>query len=283
MQHNSHVDHIHAFRTLHTTGSPLVLPNVWDVASARLVARAGAAAIATTSAGVAWSLGAADGDRLDRDRAIDLVGRIVAAVDLPVTADIESGYAADAAGVAETVARVLAAGAAGINLEDGTSDPARPLRPVAEQVTRIAAARRAADRAGVPLFVNARTDVHLRAVGEPAGRLAETARRAETYLTAGADGIFVPGVADPDTISALVGAVGPAPLNVLVGPGSPAVAELAALGVARISAGSSIAQAAYAVVRNAAAELLGIGRYGPLTDAVDYGELNALLTDGSPG
>ncbi|MFF9094154.1 isocitrate lyase/phosphoenolpyruvate mutase family protein [Streptomyces sp. NPDC014802] len=262
-----------AFRSLHVPGRPLVLPNAWDTTSARIVEDAGAAAVATTSAGLAWALGAADGDRLDRDRALDAVARIAGAVRVPVTADIESGYAADAAGVGDTIRRVIAAGAVGVNIEDalyGSGEDA--LRPVAEQAERLAAAREAADAVGVPLFVNARIDTFLRG----AGGVDLTLERAAAFLAAGADGIFVPGVVDPVAVKALAEGID-APLNVMAGPGAPSVAELAALGVARVSIGSGIAQAAHAVVRRAAQELLGEGTYGALAGGLDYGELNALL------
>ncbi|WP_328511030.1 isocitrate lyase/phosphoenolpyruvate mutase family protein [Streptomyces mirabilis] len=273
-----------AFRALHIPGRPLVLPNAWDTASARLVEEAGAAAVATTSAGLAWDLGTADGDRLDRDRALGAVARVAAAVRVPVSADIESGYAKDAAGVGDTIRAVLAAGAVGVNIEDAlygregddgedAGDGGRgPLRPVAEQAERIAAARAAADAAGVPLFINARIDTVLRG----AGGVEETLERAAAFLAAGADGIFVPGAVDPGTVKSLVAGV-EGPLNVLAGPGAPSVAELAALGVARISTGSSIAQAAHAVVRRAARELLSAGTYDSLTGGLDYAELNTLL------
>jgi 2-methylisocitrate lyase-like PEP mutase family enzyme len=272
-----------AFRALHTPGRPLVLPNAWDAASALLVEEAGAAAVATTSAGLAWDLGTADGDRLDRDRALGAVARIAAAVRVPVSADIESGYAKDAAGVGETIRAVLEAGAVGVNIEDALYDGEGddvgggrgPLRPVAEQAERIAAARAAADAAGVPLFINARIDTVLRG----AGGVQETLERAAAFLAAGADGIFVPGAVDPETVKSLVAGV-EGPLNVLVGPGAPSVAELAALGVARISAGSSIAQAAHAVVRRAARELLSAGTYDSLTGGLDYAELNTVLGGG---
>ncbi len=265
-----------AFRALHTAGRPLVLPNAWDAASARVIEAAGARAIATTSAGVAWDLGAADGDRLGRDRALGAVATIAAAVGVPVSADIESGYATDAAGVAETVRGVLAAGAVGVNIEDAAYEGDAPLRAPADQAARIETARKTADAAGVPLFINARVDTYLRAVGQEADRLALTLERAAAYLAAGADGIFVPGVADPDTLAALVAGIG-GPLNVTAGPGAPSVAELAALGVARVSTGARIAQAAHAVVREAALELLAKGTYGPLEGGLDYGELNTLL------
>jgi 2-methylisocitrate lyase-like PEP mutase family enzyme len=265
-----------AFAALHRGPTPLVLANAWDVASARIVEAAGAPAIATTSAGVAWSLGYPDGDAVDVDRAIDLIARIAAAVDVPVTADIESGYAADAAGVGRTVGRVLEAGAVGINLEDAATGGDSPLRPVPEQAERLAAARAAARSQGVELYINARTDVYLRSVGAPAERLPATLERAAAYIEAGATGIFVPGVTEPATVAELVRGIG-APVNVLVGPGAPPVGQLAELGVARISTGSSLAAAAYAVAQRAARELAGPGTYQALAGELDYGALNALF------
>ncbi|MFJ8198137.1 isocitrate lyase/phosphoenolpyruvate mutase family protein [Streptomyces sp. NPDC096152] len=271
---NTPRDRALAFRALHVPGRPLVLANVWDAMSARVVEEAGAAAVATTSAGLAWALGAADGDRLDRDRALAALARITGVVGVPVTADIESGYAEDAAGVADTVRAVLAAGAVGVNIEDALYvEGAGPLRPVAEQAERIAAAREAADAAGVPLFVNARVDTFLRGAGD----VDLTLERAAAYRAAGADGIFVPGAVDPGIVKVLADGV-EAPLNILAGPGAPPVAELAALGAARVSTGSSLAAAAHALVRRAARELLDAGTYGALADGLAYGELNALLT-----
>ncbi|MCF3129434.1 isocitrate lyase/PEP mutase family protein [Streptomyces olivochromogenes] len=266
-----------AFRSLHVPGRPLVLPNAWDAMSARLTEDAGAAAVATTSAGLAWALGAADGDRLERGRALDAVARIAATVRVPVSADIESGYADDPAGVADTVRAVLAAGAVGVNIEDALyEEGSGPLRPVGEQAERIAAAREAADAQGVPLFVNARIDTFLRGAGD----VDATLERAAAFRAAGADGIFVPGAVDPGTVKVLADGVD-GPLNILVGPGAPPVAELAALGVARISTGSALAEAAHAVVRRAARELLDAGTYGALAGGLAYGELNALLAQGS--
>ncbi|MFJ9893227.1 isocitrate lyase/phosphoenolpyruvate mutase family protein [Streptomyces sp. NPDC091280] len=265
-----------ALHALHVPGRPLVLPNAWDAASARLAEDAGAAAVATTSAGLAWALGVPDGDRLDRDRALAAVARIASAVAVPVSADIETGFAKDPEGVADTVRAVLAAGAAGVNIEDALYGGEGVLRPIAEQAERIAAAREAADAEGVPLFVNARIDTFLR----DAGGLDAALERAAAFRAAGADGIFVPGVVEPGTVKELVDGID-GPLNVLVGPGAPPVAELAALGVARVSAGSTVALAAYAVARRAARELLDTGTYGALTGGLGYGELNALLGQGS--
>ncbi|MFD8811112.1 isocitrate lyase/phosphoenolpyruvate mutase family protein, partial [Streptomyces sp. NPDC059627] len=250
-----------------------VPPPAWAAVRPRRREAGGPAGVAHTRGGRAGALGAGDGDRLDRDRALEAVGRIVATVRVPVSADIESGYAEDPEGVADTVRAVLAAGAVGVNIEDALyGTEGGPLRSVAGQVERIAAARAAADAAGVPLFVNARIDTFLRA----AGGVDATLERAAAFRAAGADGIFVPGVVDPETVKALVEGVG-LPLNVLVGPGAPAVAELAALGVARVSAGSGLAEAAHASVRRAARELLDAGTYGALAGGIGYGELNTLL------
>ncbi|WP_372349090.1 isocitrate lyase/phosphoenolpyruvate mutase family protein [Streptomyces sp. KL116D] len=260
-------DSVHAFRALHTSDRPLALANAWDVASALVVESAGAPAIATTSAGVAWSLGRPDGDALTRDEAVAAIARIAAAVTVPVTADIETGYGDGPDDVAETVRQVVAAGAAGVNIEDGT-------RPPADLAARLAAAR---DAVGDDLFLNARIDTYLFGLGEDGTRLKETLERAHRYVEAGADGIFVPGVTDLDTVAALAAGI-PVPLNVMVGPGAPSVAEFGAVGVARVSLGSGVAQAAYTAARRAAQELLGTGGYAPLADAVDFGELNALLS-----
>lgn len=257
------------FHSLHDTARPLALANAWDVASALVVEAAGAQAVATTSAGVAWSMGMPDGDRLGRERALAVITRIAAAVTVPVTADIESGFAAATADVAVTVEGLLAAGAVGINIEDGACG-------VDELAARITVARTVADRAGVRLFINARTDVFLRGIGAPDQRVTESINRAARYLEAGADGIFVPGLVDATTIAELTAGIG-APVNVMAGPGSLSVAELARVGVARVSVGSGVAEAAYAVVHRATAELLASGTYESVAGGLEYGVLNGLL------
>ncbi|MFJ5215256.1 isocitrate lyase/phosphoenolpyruvate mutase family protein [Streptomyces sp. NPDC088354] len=260
------------FRSLHVPGRPLLLANAWDAASARVAERAGAAAVATTSSGVSWTLGTADGGHVDPSLALALTARVAAAVAVPVSADIEGGYATGPEGVADTVRAVLAAGAVGVNIEDSFAGGPRPLRAPADQASRIAAARRAADEAGVPLFVHARTDTFLRGPGD----IEETLARAAVYLDAGADGIFVPGVTDPALVSELADGID-APLGVLAGPGAPAVAELAAAGAARVSLGSAVAEAAYALVDRATRELLESGSYAALAGGIPWGELNALM------
>ncbi|MCP2259990.1 2-Methylisocitrate lyase, PEP mutase family [Streptoalloteichus tenebrarius] len=266
------------FHQLHRKGQPLVLPNAWDVASARIVEDAGAPAVATTSAGVAWALGAPDGDQLDRELAITATARVAAAVSVPVTADLESGFGATADEVADTIRQVVDAGVVGVNLEDALASGSTPLRPAEEQAERLAAARRAAEAANVPLYINARVDTYLRTVGDdPEARLQETLDRARTYLAAGASGIFVPAVPDVETVATLVREVD-APLNILPlkQPGF-TVPELARLGVARISLGAGLAAAAYAVVRRSAKELLTEGTYTELAGALTHPEINALI------
>ena len=273
----SQQDKAKVFHALHVNDPVLVLANAWDVASARVVEAAGASAVATTSAGAAWSLGYPDGDALDVDRAVDLIARVVAAVGVPVTADIESGYAEDPRGVGATIARVLDAGAVGVNLEDAHHGGPAPLRSVSDQAERLAAARAAADTAGIDLYLNARIDTYLRSVGDPADRLQATLDRAGAYLEAGASGLFVPGITEQATVAKLVEGIA-APLNLLVGPGAPSVSALGQLGVARVSAGSSIAAAAYAVAQRAAVEMASTGEYTAITGELDYGTLNALFT-----
>jgi 2-methylisocitrate lyase-like PEP mutase family enzyme len=267
------------FRALHASGADpiLVLPNAWDAITARLVEEAGARAIATTSAGIAWALGHADGQQISRELMLGQVRLIVEQVRVPVTADVESGYATGSPeDVAATVRGVLAAGAVGVNLEDAPGRDGATVLDLKQNVERIRAAREAARAAGVDLFINARTDILLRKVGDESGRFDETVRRARAYVAAGADGVFVPGVSDAETIRRLAAAVG-APLNVIGGPGVPTVPELRALGVARVSVGPGLARSVMAHVRRAAAELFEQGTYGALAEQVGSPEANALF------
>ncbi|MBC7842839.1 MAG: isocitrate lyase/phosphoenolpyruvate mutase family protein [Gemmatimonadaceae bacterium] len=268
------------FRALHAADADpiLVLPNAWDAMSARLIEVAGAQAIATTSAGISWALGRPDGQGLSRDAMAAAVRVIVDAVQVPVSADVESGYGSGTPDdVAETVRAVIDAGAVGLNLEDAPGVNGALVLDAEVQAARIAAGRAAAHSAGVDLFINARTDIYLKKVGDEATRFDETVRRAKLYLAAGADGIFVPGVSDAPTIQKLAAAVG-APLNVIGGPGVPSVPELRTLGVARVSVGPGLARSVMAHIRNAAAEVLGPGTYASLTAQVPSPEANALFT-----
>lgn len=264
------------FRQLHHGKTPLLLPNAWDPGSARLIEASGAAAIATSSAALAWARGYADGGALPPSVLIAAVREIARVISVPLTADVEDGYSTDPRAVAETVQAVASAGAVGINLEDG-KDPPDVL------CAKIAAAKAGAARAGVDLFVNARTDVYLKGLVPSERRVEESIARGLRYREAGADGLFVPAVAEPEAIRRIVESV-PLPLNVLVVSALPPVAELAALGVRRVSAGSGIASAVYGLVRRATAEFLREGRYGAMLEGgMPYPELNALFTtSGAP-
>jgi 2-methylisocitrate lyase-like PEP mutase family enzyme len=268
-----------AFKGMHGPGGALLLPNAWDAWSARVFEQAGFGAIGTTSSGVAWARGYPDGERIGRDEMLAEVARIAAAVDVPVTADIEAGYGPNPGDVAETVRGAIEAGAVGVNLEDGTGDSAAPLFEAPAQAERLAAARAEAERAGVPVVVNARVDTYLAQAGEPAGRLDETVRRGVAYLAAGADCVFVPGVVDPPTVAALARAI-PGPLNVLAGPGAPAAPGLFALGAARVSIGPYATLAAMGLVREIACELRERGTYEPMANtAHGFADAQALFAE----
>jgi 2-methylisocitrate lyase-like PEP mutase family enzyme len=260
------------FRRLHDPGQLLLLPNAWDAGSARLIEACGAAAIATTSAGLAWSRGYRDGNALPPRVLAGAVGEIARVLEVPLSVDVEGGYADDPRLVAEHVAAVVGAGAVGINLEDGAASPDL-------LCCKIAAVRAAASHAGADLFINVRTDVYLRELVPAERALAETIERGGRYRSAGCDGLFVPGLRDAVAIRALVEAVA-LPLNVMVVPGLPPVAELRRLGVRRVSAGQTITQAAYAVTRRAATRFLRDGVYDVMVEpAIGYGEMNALFAD----
>jgi 2-methylisocitrate lyase-like PEP mutase family enzyme len=251
--------------------------NVWDAASARLVQEAGAAALATSSSALSWSCGYPDGNHLPRELAIEALQRIAASTDLPVTADIETGYAgpdgAFADGeLAETVRKVIAAGAVGVNFEDSGG---QPLIGVDEQARRIGVVRRTAENAGINLFINARTDTYLSG-GFPDSAYEETLRRAEAYLAAGASGIFVPGVQDLHVLHDLSRRID-APLNALASLGAPSVGELHDAGVRRISIGGNTAKAAYATVFRVAQDVLGDGNWSELAGARSHEAMDALF------
>jgi 2-methylisocitrate lyase-like PEP mutase family enzyme len=225
------------FHSLHVRGQPLVLFNVWDAGSARAVADGGAAAIATGSWSVAAANGFKDGEHLPVDFALENLRRIVDAVALPVTIDLESGYGDSPEQVAATVAAALKCGAVGCNLEDSFPANGR-LRDIHEQAARYRAARQAADDAGVALFINARTDVFFQtpATAHDSEKVDEALKRARAYADAGASGLFVPGLVAENLIARLVDA-SPLPVNIMAMPGAPDRARLASLGVARISHG----------------------------------------------
>ncbi len=255
------------FRELHRGPRILVMPNAWDVASARLFEEAGAQAIATTSSGIAVSHGYPDGQKIAADEMIAVVARIARAVRVPVTADLESGYG-DPAGTAR---KAIEAGAVGMNFEDAEGGS---LIPIERQVAAIRAIRAAAPE----LFVNARVDVYLGQFGDPSSRFGETVKRALAYAEAGAEGIFVPGVANEQTIADLVRAI-PAPLNILVGPGAPPIPRLEELGVRRVTAGSALSRAAWSAARAAAIEMLAGGTYSCLAESsLSFADMQSLMS-----
>jgi 2-methylisocitrate lyase-like PEP mutase family enzyme len=266
-------------RRLHQGPPILVLPNVWDVVTARIVEASGFAALATTSAGVAFALGYPDGERIGRAEMAAAVGRIAARVRVPLKADMEAGYGRTPQAAAETAQAVIAAGAVGMNLEDAPAD-GEGLFDVALQAERVRAARESAEAAGVPLVINARTDVFLASIGAPETRLSHAVRRLNAYRAAGADCLFAPGVTDRGTIATLVREVA-GPLNVLAGPGCPPVPDLEALGVRRLSLGSGVMRAALGLVRRIAGELQGPGTFTTLLgdEVPPHAEVNRLLGD----
>jgi len=257
------------FRQLHQGPDILLLPNAWDAGSARLIESLGAKAIATTSAGVCWALGYPDGKMVPQAALRAAVAAIARVIAVPLSVDIEGGYAADPAAVGESAAGVVEAGAVGVNIEDGSGAPEL-------LCAKIGAAKQAAARLGVDLFVNARTDVYLRQLAPAATRVAETLARAKRYVEAGADSIFVPGVTAVDEIRAL--AAIDRPLAVMARPTLPPASELAKLGVRRLSAGSGIAEAAWGRAAKLATDFLCDGKSDPLSEgAMAYGEINKLV------
>ncbi len=265
-----------AFRRLHAGPAILVLPNAWDAATARLVEAAGFPALATSSAGVAWALGYADGERISRDEMLAVVRRIASSVRIPVTADMEAGYGPTAEAAADTARGVIAAGGVGLNIEDGTNDGR--LVDIALHEDRIRAIREAGAAARVPLVINARTDAFEVRDWSAAERFSAAVQRANAYGAAGADCLFVPHVSDADTIRRLAREVA-GPLNVIAGPPAPPIPELERLGVRRASLGPRIAQAALGLVRRALRELRDRGTYESMTDLViPFAELQRLVS-----
>ena len=272
----SQLSQAEALRALHRGPGILLLPNAWDAVSARIFEQAGFPAIATTSAGIAFSLGYPDGQRIPREEMFAQIARIARAVQIPVTADVEGGYEDPAL----TARAIIAAGAVGMNLEDASNNPERPLLDLPQQLEKIKAVIAAGKAEGVPLVLNARTDVYLAPAGPPESRYKETLRRLQAFEQAGADCLFVPGIRDPETIASLVGGLH-VPLNILAGPGSPSIAELQKLGVARVSVGSGVMRATVGLVRRFAQEIRERGTYSALENAVPYDELNRIMTRGS--
>jgi 2-methylisocitrate lyase-like PEP mutase family enzyme len=259
----------HIFRSLHH--GLLLLPNAWDAGSARLIESLGAKAIATTSAGVAWSRGYPDGDAVPIDQLLATASAIVRVIRVPLTVDIEGSYSDDLAVVAQVVTGVIDAGAVGINIEDGAGPPDL-------LSSKIEAARQAASRTGGDLFINTRTDVYLRDLAAGDAAVEEVVRRARVYQAAGCDGIFVPGLAAGPAIEAIAAAIDPLPLNIMLVPGLPSFAVLRKQGVRRLSTGSAIAQAALGFAGRLTTDFLAGTSDEMFAAAADYGAMNQLFS-----
>lgn len=272
MSHSSVSDRRRSFHEMHRAGC-FVIPNPWDLGSTRYLQSLGFKALATTSSGFAWSHARPDGG-MPREQVLAHLSELVAATDLPVNADFENGFAHEPAGVAESVRLAVSTGVAGLSIEDATGDPRRPLYPLGEAVERLRAARKAIDALGGDTLLVGRAEGFL--AGRP--DLEETQARLRAYAHAGADCLYAPGVRTPEQISALVDAVAPKPLNVLIGYASDlTVDDLAGLGVRRISLGGSLARAAWGGFMEAARLIAGQGQFAGLAAAAPAEELNRLF------
>lgn len=260
------------FQSLHEAGC-FVIPNPWDVGSARYLKHLGFKALATTSAGAAWSMGYADGD-VPPDRMLAHIADIVAATDLPVNADFEGGYADDPDGVARNVRLCVDTGVAGLSIEDSTGDSAKPLYEIAHAVERVRAAREAIDQTGSDVLLTGRAEGFIR--GRP--NLDEMIERLVAYAKAGADCLYAPGIKTREQISLVIQAVAPKPVNVLVGwPSDLTVADLTALGVRRVSVGGALARAAWGGFIRAASEIAEVGAFNTLGEGAPAADLNRLF------
>ena len=265
------------FRRFHHGAPLLVLPNVWDAASARIVEQAGFRAIATTSSGVAAALGYSDGQHISRDMLIEAIARITRVVECPVTADIEAGYGNSIEEVLQTVKDVITTGVVGINIEDSLKQQEKALADVSYQVELIKALRELATSMDMPLVLNARVDVFLLAIGEPESRFEHALQRANAYLQAGADCIYPIGILDRNMIANLVKDID-GPINILGGPPAPTLPELAQLGVARVSLAGGLMRSVLGQLRTIAQELREHGTYASMnTEALSSSEFRSLF------
>jgi 2-methylisocitrate lyase-like PEP mutase family enzyme len=268
-----------AFRARHRAPPLLLLANAWDALSARIVEEAGFDAVATTSGGVNWVLGYADGEAAPWSEVIAATARMARVLRVPLTADIEAGYGDSPAQVAKSVAEIIEAGAVGINLEDGTPSADAPIRSIEDAASRIRAARYAAREAAIPIVINARIDLYLKQVGDRASRLAETVRRAEAYVEAGADCIYPFAVTDAETIGRLTKAIS-APINIVGHVGTPDVPTLERLGVRRVSTASSLTMMAIDETQRVARELRQRGSFDILNYKAKRPDIQKLFARG---
>lgn len=279
MESTSQKERAAQFREMHHAAPMLVLPNVWDAASARVIELAGFPAIATTSAGVALALGYRDGQRMSRDMMIEAIARITRVATRPVTADIEAGYGATIPEVVETVRAVIATGAIGFNIEDSRPGGATSLVEAEYQVELITALRELAAALDIPFVINARVDVYLKEVGDPGSRFEQTVSRANAYLQAGADCVYPIGVMPGETIAELVRAID-GPINIMGGPRQAPLAELARYGVARVSLASSVFYAMLGHLRAVAQDIRERGDYTRMAaESLASAELKSLFAD----
>jgi len=271
------------FRAMHGGPRLLLLPNAWDAVSARVVVETGFPAIATTSGGVAWALGYADGEAAPWDEVVAATARIARAVHVPVTADIETGYGDTPEAVARSIRDIIEAGVVGVNLEDGRRGDPPSVRGIEDAAARIGAAREAARAAGVPIVINARTDLYLKNIGNEQSRFEEAVARARAYLAASADCFYPITLRDADTIGRLVRGVN-APVNIGgVRAGFPSVAELEALGVRRASTATAITLMVVDAIRSMAGELYETGRFDALKPTITHPEAQQLFGPKNPG
>lgn len=265
------------FRALHQNPGMVVLPNAWDVASAILLARAGFPAIATTSAGIGYTAGYPVGEAMPLDAMLSDVARMADRLNIPLSADMESGYGITGEEVSSTVRQTIEAGAVGINIEDTDHRHPGTLFDFDLAVERIAAARAAADETGIPFVLNARTDGYWHG-GDTASVHDEVVRRANAFMAAGADCIFVPGNMDLETITRVAADID-GPLNIMGGAACPPVPELEAAGVKRVTVGAIMARAAFATLETAAAELRDDGTFGFAKGILSHAALNDTMSD----
>jgi 2-methylisocitrate lyase-like PEP mutase family enzyme len=263
------------FRAAHR-GPLLLIPNAWDAMSARQFEAAGFPAVATTSGGVAWALGHADGEKAPWYEIVSATERVVRTVRVPVTADIEGGYGDSPAEIGKNIAEIIRTGVVGFNLEDGTPRPDMPVRPIEDAVARIRAARAAATEAGIPAVINARIDLYLKNVGDPAGRFDETVKRAKAYLAAGADCIYPFGFIDLDTVGRLAKAI-PAPINIVARAGTPPVSELQKLGIARVTIASGATLAVMSLIKTIGEDLRATGKFDGIGHSMNRPEVQKLF------
>lgn len=268
-------ERVRAFRELHASGC-FVIPNPWDVGGAKALAQLGFPALATTSSGFAWSVGRSD-NHVTLEDALGHFRSVANAVPVPVNGDFEGGFAVDPEGVASHVAAAVETGVAGLSIEDSSGDPSRPLLDFPLAVERIRAARGAIDASGTGVLLTGRSEGFI--VGRP--ELDETIRRLAAYAEAGADCLYAPGIRARDEIAAVVAAVAPKPVNVLVGSGFATVAELAQLGVRRISVGGALARAAWSGFLEAAREIRERGTFGLLGEAIPFDEIDGRFSAGA--